>query len=516
MNTKENSFINNFRKYFKFDTYNAIFKKELIGGLSTFLAMAYILAVNPAIVGASPIIPGENATANSYQGGLFLATAISSCVATMIMGLYARIPVALAPGMGLNAFFAFTIAQQVGFDSALSITILSGFAYFLVVITPARDKISKIMPTNLKLAIGAGIGFFVAYIGLQNSRIIVSNTNAQSDVPATLLGDFGHPLVLLSIILLVIALVLHYAKVPGAIIITMLLGGIILIPIILTKSFDGANPDSINPLKVGYSNFSTFNKVAKAGWEGFANVKMWKSPITYIGVLSFLYMDFFDTTGTLITIDKEINLTEKDPKWLSKANLVDAISTVGGAGIGATTVTSFVESTVGVSVGAKTGFSMIITSLCFGLTIALWPVLQIFMPINNIYQPITGPILILVGTMMISQIKHFEWQIVIDIPTLFITVIMMMLSNSIAYGIAFGVLTFVLLNGSLGLIQLLFRKQKSIINTLEIPMSEDGIEIKTREFYYLRRISIALIIISLISIIYIILQTGITYHNWFK
>lgn len=511
--TRKFHFFNSIKKYFKFDTYNAIFKKEIIGGLSTFIAMAYILAVNPSMVGLSPI-EGTNLHANMYEGGLFLVTAISSFVATMFMGLYAKIPVALAPGMGLNAFFTFTIAQQVGFNSALTITILSGLLYFIVVMTPAREKMSKIMPNNLKLAIGAGIGFFVAYIGLQDSRIIIKDN---SDSLVSRLGDFSQPLVIVALVLLLVGFILHYSKVPGAIIITMILGALIIIPMVATGFIKAS--ESINPADVGYKGFATIKDVSKAAWIGFSNVNMWKNPITYIGALSFLYMDFFDTTGTLISIDKTLNLSEKDPKWISKANLVDAVGTIVGASIGSTTVTTFVESTVGISQGARTGFSAIITSLCFGVSIALWPMMQVFMPIEVLgvsYKPITGPILIIVGTMMITQIKHFEWEIAIDIPTLFTTVIFMMLTNSIAYGISFGTITFVVLNGSLGLFQYLFKKDKKIVNSMEIPTTtHSGPKIKTREFYYLRRINIALIVICAISIAYIILQTGINYCKWF-
>lgn len=511
---KENSFSKSIRKYFKFDEYNAIFKKEIYGGISTFLAMAYIIAVNPSIIGDTPITPGiVEETAKQYHGGLFLATVISSFIATFIMGLYAKIPVALAPGMGLNTFFAYTVGQQVGFESALTITMLSGVGYLIVVLSPAREKISQLMPSNLKLAIGAGIGFFVSYVGLQNSGIIVSDGVAL----VSKLGNFGHPMIILAVCVLILGLILHYSKIPNAIIITMLVGALVLIPMILTNStgVNNYSTDNINPAIVGYGNLSTFGTVVKSGWLGFANVDMWKNPITYIGVLSFLYMDFFDTTGTLITIDKTIDLTKRDPKWLTKANHVDAASTILGAGIGATTVTSFVESTVGVSAGAKTGFSAIITSLCFAATIALWPVMQVFMPIGS-YQPITGPILIIVGTMMITQIKHFDWSIAVDIPTLFITIVFMMLSNSIAYGIAFGTITFVMLNGSLGLFQMMFKDKKWNANTLEIAMDEYGNEIPSKKINYLKRVNYSLIIISLISISYIVLQTGISYYNWFK
>ena len=517
MKTKESTFVNRFRKYFKFDTYEAIFRKEIIGGLSTFIAMAYILAVNPAMVSSA------NGAGENIEGGLFLSTAISAFCATMFMGLYARIPVSLAPGMGLNAFFTYNIASQIGFNSALSVTILSGVLYFIVVMTPAREKISQIMPTNLKLAIGASIGFFIAFLGLQDSQIIVKDVALVSG-----LGNFTNPLVITALILLFVALILHYSKIPGAIIITMLLGGIILLPMIATGFIKGVDPQSINPMHEGYKGFSSFPEVASAAWKGFISPEMWKNPITYIGALSFLYMDFFDTTGTLISIDKTLNLTEKDPKWMSRANLVDAIETIGGASIGSTTVTAFVESTVGISAGARTGVAAIFSGLLFGLSIALWPVIQIFMPVDVInivdgktiiasYKPITGPILFLVGTMMISQIKHFEWEIIIDIPTLFMTIMFMMLANSIAYGIAFGTITFVILNASLGIFQYLFKKNKKIVNSMEIPTTiVSGTKIKTREFYYLKRINIALIFISIISIAYIILQQGISHLDWFK
>lgn len=511
-NLRKSNFLTSIKNYFKFDQYNAIFKKEIIGGISTFLAMCYILAVNPSIVGDSPLIPGSNDFASQFQGGLFLATAISSFAATLFMGLYTRIPVALAPGMGLNAFFAYTIASQIGFNSALTITLISGILYFIVVMTPAREKLTKLIPTNLKLSIGVGIGFFVAYIGLQDSQIIVKNSSPSL---VSGMGDFSNPFVIVALVLIILAFVLHYSKVLGAIIITMLVGAIILIPMIATGFISGVDPNSINPAYVGYKGFESFKDVVSSVWKGFTNIDMWKNPITYIGALSFLYMDFFDTTGTLISIDKTLNISSKDKKWISKANFVDAIGTISGAAIGSTTVTAFVESNVGISSGARTGFSAIITSSFFALSIAIWPIIQIFMPING-YKPITGPILVLVGTMMITQIKHFEWEIAIDIPTLFTTIVFMMLSNSIAYGIAFGSICFVLLNTFLGLFQKFFKKSKKIVNSMEIvTTSHEGNDVKTREFFYLKRVNLSLIIISLISIIYIIVQTGIEYLDWF-
>lgn len=503
------------KAYFQFDNYQAVFKKEIIGGLSTFLAMVYIMAVNPAIVGNAPLDPNNPlaGSARNFQGGLFLATAISAFLATMFMGLYARVPVALAPGMGLNGFFAFTVAAQIGFESALTATILSGLIYFFIVITPARQKIASLIPANLKLTIGVAIGFFIGYIGLQNSQIIVADGKAL----ATQLGDLGHPLVILAVCLLVIGLILHYAKVPGAIVLTMVLGAIILIPIIMTNGFPGANPQSINPAVVGYQGFSTFGNVIQSGWKGFANPQMWKSPITYVAILSFLYVDFFDTTGMLITIDKSTQLSKHQPKWLAKACVVDAISTFGGASLGASTVQAFSESVVGISAGAKTGFSAIVTALCLGATIALWPIMQIFMPVDVIlndqfrsFQPITGPVLIIVGAIMIEQIKHFEWKYVVDIPVFFVTIVLMMLTNSIAYGLGFSTLAFVFLNGALGFVQTLKMRQQ-ISSKISVEQTSDA-----KAINYWKRLNWGLLIIALISLVYLILQTGIFYHNWFK
>ncbi len=500
--------MNFIKNYFKFDERKATFKKEIIGGISTFLAMAYILAVNPSIVGDSLMNPGSTETAASLSGGLFLATAISAFFGTMLMGLWANIPIGLAPGMGLNAFFAYTVSQSVGFNGALTVTILSGFVYFLIVVTPARDFISKKIPNNLKLSIGAALGFFIAYLGMQSSGIIQAHPNT-----LTTLGDFSNGLVILAIAMLFLGLILHYLKIPGGILITMVVGAIILIILLQTGAI--ANVDENHSLLGSYADFGSFVDVAKGGWLGFADIEVWKSPMTYLGIFSFVYLDFFDTTGTLMSLNRMINLDKTDKNWMNKANKVDAIGTVIGAGIGATTVTSFVESTVGVSAGAKTGFSAIITASLFGLSIAAWPILQVFMPIPittvvgettmlTFYQPIIGPILIIVGTLMISQLKHFEWEITIDIPMLFLTIMFMMLTNSIAEGMAAGAITFLVMNFFGGLIQKITKKKK-VIESMEIQFSTSSPPVKTRDFNYWKRINWVIVFIAVFSITFIII-----------
>lgn len=494
------------RKFFKLDERNATIKKEIIGGLSTFLAMAYILAVNPALVGSSALEPGTSNSAMIYSGGLFLATALSAFIGTLLMGLYANLPIGLAPGMGLNAFFAYNVSSSIGFESALTVTMISGVLYFIVVMTPARNYITKKIPKNLKIAIGAALGFFIAYLGLQNAGLIQKGPALVSGF-----GDLSNPAVILAFILLFIGLVLYYLKIPGSIVITMLIGALLYI-ILKYSSVDILKDGQIwnsNP----YAGFDTFSSVVSAGWKGFANGKMWTSPMTYFGILCFLYMDFFDTTGTLMSLDRMIDLDKKDPKWMSKANFVDAFATVSGASIGSTTVTSFVESLVGVASGAKTGLSNVITAFAFALAIPAFPLMQVFMPINVFqngtltasYQPITGPILIIIGTLMITQLRYFEWDITIDIPVLFLTILFMMLTNSIAEGIGIGIISFVILNLFCGLYQLI-RNKKRVVENLSMPMAEDIKEIKSKEFYYLKRLNLALILTSLVALTYMIIS----------
>ncbi|MGL4947977.1 MAG: NCS2 family permease [Mycoplasma sp.] len=488
------------KKYFKFDDTKAILKKEIIGGVSTFLAMCYILAVNPSMVNEAQ--PGILDGSINLTGGLFLATAISSFIGTLVMGLWARVPVALAPGMGLNAFFTYTVAgfagSNIGFDSALSITIMSGILYFIIAMTPARTYISKAIPHNFKIAIGAGIGLFIAFVGLQNGGIIDNN-----DATLVQIGDFTNPLVLLAVCLLVLGLILHFAKVPAALIITMVTGAIILVIMVACGGVSGV---VIGDLITDYSGFETFPEVAKAGWVGFANVEMWKSPMTYFALLSFLFSDFFDTTGTLLAVDRQADMSRISKNWLAKANQVDAVCTVFGAGIGATTVTSYVESSVGVSAGARTGLASVVTALCFAASIALWPILQVFMPIGGL-QPITSCALIIVGILMLTQLKYFEWEIAVDIPMLFMTVMFTLLSYSISNGLAFGIITFVIMNGSLGLIQKI-KHRKKVINDISFQSADDTdlSKAKTREFNYLKRLNPTILTVAGVSVVFIILS----------
>ncbi|TCG10328.1 NCS2 family permease, partial [Mycoplasma todarodis] len=436
-------------RYFKFSDRQTTFKKEMLGGLITFLAMAYILAVQPGMMNALNV---KGKPEVMPMGGVFLATVISSFVATMIMGMLANVPLSLAPGMGINAFFVFTVCIVLGIDpyDAMATVLVSGWLYFIIAITPARKYISKAVPKNLKIAIGAGIGFFLAFMGLQDAGIIQSDAinagpNAIS-ATSVKLGDFRNPLVLVAIVVIFLMFILHFMKVKAGIIISMIIG-VILMAILYGAGVKGFS----NAFKMkSYSEeFGGFSTIAGKGWTHLGS--MFKNPLSYIAIFVFLYTDFFDTTGTLFVIGEASGINEREgDKWMTKANIADAAGTVFGASVGASTVTSFVESTTGTAAGARTGFASVTTAFLFLASMALWPIMSPLMPIPNEFhhpgavttetiKPITAPVLILVGSLMMMQLKEFNWKEMIDVPALFLTILITMLTYSISAGMAAGI-----------------------------------------------------------------------------
>lgn len=514
-----NKIIGSVRSYFKFEERSTTFKKEILGGISTFLAMAYILAVNPGML-------SQANGGFGYTGVFFLGTAISAFVGTMAMGLFANIPVALAPGMGVNAFFTYTVASHImGMDinQALIATFFSGILYALVAITPLRSYLAKLLPKNIKLAIGAMIGLFLAYIGLCDAGIIVSGaspfgtmTSFPKGVPtadgtkafadgalgvatATKLGNFSDPFVIVALVILALVFILHFAKVKGSAIIAILVG------VVLLAILKGAHVgDADNAFKLqDYNEFSKFGHLSKGMWNSVGD--SFKNGKFYIALFVFLYIDFFDTTGTLFTVGEQAGLN-KDPKqsekWLKKANIVDAGSTIFGSLMLTSTTTSYIESSVGVSQGAKTGFASLVTGLLFALAIAAWPIMTPILPISHIQNgvsaqsgsvmPITGPVLVLVGSLMVSQLKSFDWKAGIDIPMLFITILFGVLAYSISTGIAAGVLVYAMINISLYVIALIQEKRgkEFVVGDLKIS------ELKERA------INIPVLVIAALAIVY--------------
>lgn len=393
-------------------------KTEIIAGVTTFLAMAYILAVNPMILSAS----GMDAES------VFTATALSAAVASIIMGLLANYPVALAAGMGVNALFAYTICGAMGYSwqAALAAVFLSGIIFVIISVTGVRKMIIDSIPVQLKLAIGAGIGFFIAFVGLKNAAIIIANESTFVGV-----GDFSDPTVLLAIFGILVTIFCVVKKVPAAVFVGLVitaLAGVIL----------GA---------VGFENMPVFGGVfsldfkldaAGAFMNGFG--ELFANPFNAIVVIfSFLFVDFFDTAGTLVAIGTEIGLVNDkgELEGAEQALLADSIGTVFGAVVGTSTVTSFVESSSGVGVGGRTGLTAITTGVLFLLSMLISP-----LTLNLVTNAVTAPALIVVGVMMARQMKGIDWDNMIYAVSAFITIISMILTYSISNGIAFGFIAY--------------------------------------------------------------------------
>jgi xanthine/uracil permease family protein len=403
-------------KFFKLKERNTNVRTEVIAGVTTFLAMAYILAVNPGILGQAGL----------DSGAVFTATALSAAVATLAMAFLANLPIALASGMGLNGFFTYSVVMGMGYSPAAALTavFLEGILFIALSLVNVREAIINSIPANLKKAVAAGIGLFITFIALQNAKIIVDN-------PAVLVGlgsfEFGSP-ALLAVIGLVITSALFILKVPGAILLGILITTIIGIPMGITVpagGWSGWSPVSL-PTAPLLFNFD------------FANVLSFKFFVVFV---SFLFVDIFDTVGTLLGVATQGKLLDKNgnvPK-VKQALLADAIGTVFGAAVGTSTVTSYVESTAGVAAGGKTGLTALTTAAMFVLALLFSPVFLL------IPSAATAPALILVGFLMMKQTTDIDFADPTEGIPAFLTIIMMPLAYSIADGIVFGILSFVIL-----------------------------------------------------------------------
>ncbi|QFG00302.1 NCS2 family permease [Psychrobacillus glaciei] len=409
------------KKYFRFEELGTNYRREIIGGLTTFLAMAYILVVNPMTLSLETV-PGLPDFMYMDKGSIFTATAIASAVGSLMMGILARYPIALAPGMGLNAFFAYTVVLTYGIPWQVALTgvLCSGIIFIILSLSGIRETIINAIPNELKYAVGAGIGLFITFLGLQNSKIIVSN-----DAVIVGLGDLGNPHVLLTIFGLVLTVIMMVKGIKGGIFYGMLITAIIgmafsLVP--LPKGIVGSVP-SMAP---------TFG----AAFDAIVNNP--SSLLTtqfLVVVLTFLFVDFFDTAGTLISVANQAGLMKegKLPR-AGKALLADSIATVTGAIAGTSTTTSYVESTAGVAAGARSGFAAVVTGVLMLLSLFFYPVLSV------ITSNVTAPALIIVGVLMVSSLGNIEWTKFETAVPAFFVIIAMPLTYSIATGIAIGFL----------------------------------------------------------------------------
>ena len=431
------------KKFFKIEERKSSIGIELLGGLVTFLAMVYILPVNAGML---------SLTGMSF-GGVFAATAIAAAFATILMGVIGKVPIALASGMGVNAFFTYTVVFQLGlsWQSALAAVFVSGILFVIISLTGLRQLVINAIPKSLKLAIGAGIGFFIAFIGFKNAGIIIAD-------PATFvrLGDFANPTVLLGLfgVLLILVLFALNNKISKFAIIIAILGtgllGVLLGAIFpgLTAampSFGGTNLGNISDIG------GLFGQAIVAIPDLFAH------PLALSVIFTFLFIDFFDTAGTLVAVGNEAGLLDDEGQLVggNQALLADAVGTVVGAVVGTSTVTSYIESTTGIKSGARTGLASVFTGVLFLVALLFFPLFSIVGGIASgnvdvygdpiFYSPVTAMALVFVGILMVRPVKDIDWNDPIISASSFITIIVMLLSFSIAEGIGFGFISYALM-----------------------------------------------------------------------
>ena len=399
-------------KLFGFNPKETTIRTEIMAGITTFLTMAYILAVNPSILGETGM----------DKGALFTTTVLMSALPTIFMALYAKLPLALAPGMGLNAFFAYTVCLIMGYSwqFALTAVFLEGLAFILLTVTNLREKIVEVIPPALKTAISAGIGLYIAFIGLKNAEVIVDN-------PATLvsLGKLTSGSGLLGIIGIGLTSILLVRNIKGALLIGILATTIIGIPMGITN-LDGvfSIPPSIEPI------FMKFE------WDNIFTAEM--ATI----VFTLLFVDLFDCIGTVIGVTTRANMIDEDGKIpnLKKVFMVDSLSTAAGAAMGTSTVAVYVESAAGVNEGGRSGLTAFVTGACFLLALFFAP---FFLAIP---AAATAPVLVLVGLMMMSNIWKIDFFDYKESIPAFICMIFMPLAYSISDGILLGHLSYVIIN----------------------------------------------------------------------
>ncbi|MBN2539978.1 MAG: NCS2 family permease [Bacilli bacterium] len=427
--------------FFKIEERGSSITKELLGGLTIFLAMVYILPVNADIL----------STTGMSFAAVFAATAVAAAVASLMMGLYANYPIGLASGMGVNAFFTYTIVLTLGFtwQEALGAVLVSGVLFLTISLTGLRKIVINAIPKNLKIAVGAGIGFFIAFIGLKNAGIVVDNMATYVS-----LGELNHPTILLALFGIILVFVLHsiggkigrFAVIISIVVtgfIGILLGAIFPSLTALMPTLSGANLGSLGDVK------DTF------GQAFLALPSLLSNPMAYAVIFSLLFVDFFDTAGTLVAVGHDAGLISKEGELIGgdRALISDATGTIAGAIIGTSNVTSYIESTTGIKQGARTGLSAAVVGLLFLLSLFLF---KFFAFVGSIpvtlgsgasifVSPATSLALVYVGALMASQLKEIDWKDNVAVTTTFIVIIMMVLAYSISEGIAFGFIFYVIL-----------------------------------------------------------------------
>lgn len=402
-------------KLFGFDPSKHNIKTEVMAGITTFLTMAYILAVNPSIF-------SNLADKGMDTNAVFTATALAAIIGTLAMAIYAKKPFGLAPGMGLNAFFVFTVCLTMGYSwqFALTAILIEGFIFVVLTLTKVRTLIVDAIPASVKRAIGAGIGLFIAFIGLKNAGIIV-----ESSATFVTIGTMTEGTALLGVIGIVLTSVLVIKKVPGSLLIGILATALIGIPMGVTH-FSGVvdTPPSVAPLfcQFEFHNIFTLDML--------------------VVVFTFLFIDMFDTMGTLVGVCTKAGMMQKDGRipGLNKAFMADAVATMAGACLGASTTTTYVESAAGVAQGGRSGLTAFSTAMCFVVAMFFAPLFL------SIPAAATTPVLVIVGLFMLTPVKDIDLDDYAESIPAFITIVMMPLTYSISDGILCGIISYVLIN----------------------------------------------------------------------
>ena len=400
-------------KLFGFDPTKSTIRKELFAGITTFLTMSYILAVNPSIFGQLDGMP---------MGAVFTSTALAAIIGCLAMAFLGKLPFGLAPGMGLNAFFVYSVCLGMGYtwQFALTAVLIEGLIFILLTITNVREAIVNAIPLSLRNAIGAGIGLFIAFIGLSSAGVVVNN-----DATLVGLGDITSGPALLALIGLLITGILFIKNVPGSILIVILLTMLIGIPMGVTQ-FQGvlSHPESISPI------------FCKFEFEKVFTLDM------LVVVFTFFFIDMFDTVGTLVGVCTKAKMTDEkgNISRLKQAFMADAIATTAGAMLGTSTTTTYVESAAGVAQGGRSGLTAFTVALCFAVALFFSPLFL------SIPAAATAPALVIVGLLMLEPITRIPFDDFLESIPAFVCVIMMPLTYSISNGILLGMISYVLIH----------------------------------------------------------------------
>lgn len=439
-------------KFFKLKENKTDVKTEVLAGITTFMTMAYILAVNPSTMTAFNDILGLEGSMRMNPNGVFIATAISAFIGSLLMALLANYPFALAPGMGLNAYFAYTVVLKMGYSwqVALTAVFVEGIIFILLSLTNVREAIFNSIPTTLKFAVSAGIGLFIAFIGLQNGGIVEHNgatlvqfhvfhVEETADITRAMIRT-ANISVILAILGVILTAILLIKKVKGGILFGILITWVLGVICQLTGLYTVDPAAGFYSLLPDFSagiNFAALGDVAfKLDFSGIFSLNF------VVVMFAFLFVDMFDTLGTLIGVSAKADMLDEEGKLphIKGALLADAVGTVAGSLLGTSTVTTYVESATGVSEGGRTGLTALTTAILFGLSVFLAP---IFLAIPAFA---TAPALIIVGFYMMGSITHIDFEDMSEAIPAFICIIAMPFMYSISEGISFGVISYVLVN----------------------------------------------------------------------